>query len=214
MMKNIFIYPNLRKDSARDILQPVCDQLWIKILVACVPAAIVGLKWNDLFEELFYNYQTVSIALIVFGAAFILVENAHKGKSARINALTELTYPTVFMIGMFQLIAAVFPGTSRSGSTIIGGMLVGTSRTVATEFSFFMSIPIMFGASLLKLVKFGFGFTAYEACILLFGMVVAFFVSILAIKFLVSYVSKNDFKIFGYYRIVLGVIVLAYFFLS
>ena len=136
-----------RHGGASIVLNTDTVKLWIKILVACVPAAIVGLKWNDLFEELFYNYQTVSIALIVFGAAFILVENAHKGKPARINALTELTYPTVFMIGMFQLIAAVFPGTSRSGATIVGALLLGVSRTVAAEFTFFLAIPVMFGAS-------------------------------------------------------------------
>ena len=203
-----------RHGGASIVLNMDTVKLWIKILVACVPAAIVGLKWNDLFEELFYNYQTVSIALIVFGAAFILVENAHKGKPARINALTELTYPTVFMIGMFQLIAAVFPGTSRSGATIVGALLLGVSRTVAAEFTFFLAIPVMFGASLLKLVKYfvaGNVFTGPQVFYTILGMLIAFVVSIYSIQFLMSYVRKHDFKFFGYYRIILGVIVLAYF---
>ena len=207
-----------RHGGASIVLNTDTVKLWIKILVACVPAAIVGLKWNDLFEELFYNYQTVSIALIVFGAAFILVENAHKGKPARINALTELTYPTVFMIGMFQLIAAVFPGTSRSGATIIGAMLLGASRAVAAEFTFFLAIPAMLGASLLKVVKFfmetGFGMTGGEIGILLTGMAVAFIVSVLAIQFLMRFIKKNDFKPFGWYRIALGVLVLLYFLIA
>ena len=199
-----------RHGGASIVLNMDTVKLWIKILVACVPAAIVGLKWNDLFEELFYNYQTVSIALIVFGAAFILVENAHKGKPARINALTELTYPTVFMIGMFQLIAAIFPGTSRSGATIVGALLLGISRTVAAEYTFFLAIPVMFGASLLKGAKFLMNatMTSQEGVILVVGMVVAFAVSLVVIKFLMGYIKKHDFKVFGWYRIILGVIVL------
>lgn len=187
-------------------------QIWGKVIIGCLPAALIGLPLNDWLDEHFYNYVVVAIALIVYGIIFIWIETRYNYKPT-VQDFDQMSYLTAFKIGCFQVLSLI-PGTSRSGSTIIGGMLVGTSRTVATEFSFFMSIPIMFGASLLKLVKFGFGFTAYEACILLFGMIVAFFVSILAIKFLVSYVSKNDFKIFGYYRIVLGVIVLAYFFLS
>ena len=203
-----------RHGGASIVLNTDTVKLWIKILVACVPAAIVGLKWNDLFEELFYNYQTVSIALIVFGVAFILVENAHKGKSARINALTELTYPTVFMICMFQLIAAVFPGTSRSGATIVGALLLGVSRTVAAEFTFFLAIPVMFGASLLKILKFGFAFTSTELMILGIGTITAFVSSLLIIRFLMSFVKKHDFKVFGWYRIILGIAVLAYFMLA
>ena len=203
-----------RHGGASIVLNTDTVKLWIKILVACVPAAIVGLKWNDLFEELFYNYQTVSIALIVFGAAFIQVENAHKGKPARINALTELTYPTVFMIGMFQLIAAVFPGTSRSGATIVGALLLGVSRTVAAEFTFFLAIPVMFGASLLKILKFGFAFTSTELMILGIGTITAFVSSLLIIRFLMSFVKKHDFKVFGWYRIILGIAVLAHFMLA
>ena len=200
-----------RHGGASIVLNMDTVKLWIKILVACVPAAIVGLKWNDLFEELFYNYQTVSIALIVFGAAFILVENAHKGKPARINALTELTYPTVFMIGMFQLIAAIFPGTSRSGATIVGALLLGVSRTVAAEYTFFLAIPVMFGASALKLFKFGLAFTPMQVFLLLLGMIVSFAVSVIAIKFLMKYIKNHDFKAFGYYRIVLGIVVFLFF---
>ena len=192
----------------RDIIR-----LWCKIVVACIPAAVVGLKWNDLFEELFYNYQSVAVALIVFGVAFIAVETAHKDKPAKINSLNELTYPTVLMIGMFQLIAAIFPGTSRSGSTIVGALLLGVSRTVAAEFTFFLAIPVMFGASLLKILKFGFAFTSTELMILGIGTITAFVSSLLIIRFLMGFVKKHDFKVFGWYRIILGIAVLAYFML-
>ena len=193
----------------RDIIR-----LWCKIVVACIPAAVVGLKWNDLFEELFYNYQSVAVALIVFGVAFIAVETAHKDKPAKINSLNELTYPTVLMIGMFQLIAAIFPGTSRSGSTIVGALLLGVSRTVAAEFTFFLAIPVMFGASLLKILKFGFAFTSTELMILGIGTITAFVSSLLIIRFLMGFVKKHDFKVFGWYRIILGIAVLAYFMLA
>ena len=146
---------------------------------------------NDLFEELFYNYQSVAVALIVFGVAFIAVETAHKDKPAKINSLNELTYPTVLMIGMFQLIAAIFPGTSRSGSTIVGALLLGVSRTVAAEFTFFLAIPVMFGASLLKLVKFGLVFTQTEMIILAIGMVTAFVSSMLIIRMLMAFVKST-----------------------
>ena len=172
-------------------------------------------KWNDLFEELFYNYQTVSIALIVFGAAFILVENAHKGKPARINALTELTYPTVFMIGMFQLIAAVFPGTSPLRRALSSARCCSAYRAPwPAEFTFFLAIPVMFGASLLKILKFGFAFTSIELMILGIGTITAFVSSLLIIRFLMSFVKKHDFKVFGWYRIILGIAVLAYFMLA
>ena len=168
----------------------------------------------DSFLTAFYSLAAIIIALIVFGVAFILVENAHKGKPARINALTELTYPTVFMIGMFQLIAAVFPGTSRSGATIVGALLLGVSRTVAAEFTFFLAIPVMFGASLLKILKFGFAFTSTELMILGIGTITAFVSSLLIIRFLMGFVKKHDFKVFGWYRIILGIAVLAHFMLA
>lgn len=185
--------------------------LWLKILVACVPAAIVGLLFDDQLEALFYNYQTVSIALIVFGIAFIMIENQNKNKVSKINHLSDLTFQTAFFIGIFQLIAAIFPGTSRSGATIVGALLLGVSRTLAAEFTFFLAIPVMFGASLLKIIKFGLVFSSQELMILFVGMIVAFLVSVIVIKFLMNYIKKHDFKVFGWYRIILGIIVLLYF---
>ncbi len=185
--------------------------LWIKILVACIPAAVVGILFDEQLEAMFYNYQTVSISLIVFGIAFIVIENQNKGKRARVNTLKGITLQTALLIGVFQLIAAIFPGTSRSGATIVGALLLGVSRTVAAEFTFFLAIPVMFGASLLKIVKFGLVFTAQEMTILAVGMIVAFLVSVFIIRFLMGYIKKHDFKVFGWYRIVLGLIVLGYF---
>ena len=185
--------------------------MWCKIVVACIPAAIVGLLWEDVFNALFYNYQTVAVMLILFGIFFIIVENRNKHTKPRVNDLAGISYGQALIIGLFQLIAAVFPGTSRSGATIVGSLMIGISRTAAAEFTFFLAIPVMFGASLLKLVKFGFHFTGWELLLLLVGMVVAFFVSMLAIKFLMSYIKKNDFKVFGWYRIILGAVVLIYF---
>jgi undecaprenyl-diphosphatase len=182
--------------------------LWFHILVSCVPAAIVGLLFDDVFEALFYNYQTVAIMLILFGIAFIVIENYHKGKRSKINRISDISYQTAFLIGLFQLIAAIFPGTSRSGATIVGALLLGVSRTAAAEYTFFLAIPVMFGASLLKIVKFGLNFSGIEIAILLVGMVVAFLVSLFVIRFLMSYIKKHDFKVFGWYRIVLGALVL------
>ena len=196
------IWP-VKKEKEKLTLDKNILSLWGKILVACVPAAIVGVLFDEFFEKLFYNYVCVAIALIVFGIAFIVIENKNKGKSSKINSLAELSYNTVLLIGIFQLIAAIFPGTSRSGATIVGALLLGVSRTVAAEFTFFLAIPVMFGASLLKLVKFNFAFTGMELTILLVGMFI--------IKFLMSYIKKHDFKVFGWYRIVLGIIVLFYF---
>ena len=175
--------------------------LWIKILVACIPAAIIGILFNDYFEALFYNSTCVAIALIVFGIAFIVIETVHKNMHPRVNHLKQLTMVHVILIGVFQLIAAIFPGTSRSGATIVGALLIGVSRTVAAEFTFFLAIPVMFGASLLKLVQFGFSFSSMEErIILLTGMAVAFLYPLLVIKFLMGYIKKHDFKIFGWYR--------------
>lgn len=213
--KQIFPFGKTEKPiSKKGILSYVNKDimiLWCKILVACIPAAIIGVLFSDTFDALFYNYQTVSISLIVFGIAFIIIEEKHKGKPAKINSLKELSYKLCIYIGIFQLIAAIFPGTSRSGATIVGALLLGVSRTVAAEFTFFLAIPVMFGASLLKIVKYGLAFTSSEIVILLVGMVTAFIVSILVIKFLMSYIKKHDFKVFGYYRIILGILVLAYF---
>lgn len=187
--------------------------MWFKVIVACLPAAVVGVLLDDWIDAHFYNAWVVAIALIVFGVAFIIIENWNKNKTPKINSISELTYKTAFIIGMFQLLAALFPGTSRSGATIVGALLIGVSRVVAAEFTFFLAVPVMFGASLLKLLKFGSDFTSIEAAVLSVGMLVSFGVSIFVIKFLMSYIKKHDFKVFGWYRIVLGALVLAYFLL-
>ena len=186
--------------------------MWIKIVIACIPAAVVGLLWDDQINALFYNFQTVATMLIIFGILFILVENHNKGKRVLVTNMNQLTYKMAIIIGLFQLIAAIFPGTSRSGATIVGALLIGVSREIAAEFTFFLAIPVMFGASLLKLVKFGFAFTSFELIVLAVGTIVSFIVSVWAIKFLMGYIKKHDFKIFGWYRIILGIILLAYFF--
>lgn len=186
--------------------------LWCKILVASLPAAIIGLPFNDKIDELFYNAPTVAIMLIVYGIAFIIVEKIHKGKEFKINDIGSITFKTAALIGIFQVLALI-PGTSRSGATIVGAMIIGVGRTAAAEFTFYLAIPVMFGASLLKLVKFGFAFTTAEATALILGMVVAFVVSIIAIKFLMGYIKKHDFTVFGWYRIILGILVLAMMFL-
>ena len=182
--------------------------LWFKILVACVPAAVVGILFDDVFDALFYNPTCVAIALIVFGIAFLVIETRNKGKEAIVKTSEELTYKHAALIGIFHLLAAIFPGPSRSGATIVGALLLGVSRTVAAEFTFFLAIPVMFGASLLKLLKFGLAFSGAEAVILAVGMITAFVVSVLVIRFLMGYIKKHDFKVFGYYRIVLGILVL------
>lgn len=186
--------------------------LWFKVIVGCLPAAVIGLAFDDMLDEIFYNPPTVAATLIIYGILFILVENHNKGKRPTTRKLSQLTYKTAFFIGLFQVLALI-PGTSRSGATIIGAMILGTSRFVATEFSFFLSIPVMFGASLLKMLKFGFAYTSAEVIILVTGMLIAFIVSVIAIKFLMGYLKKHDFKAFGIYRIVLGILVAAYFLL-
>lgn len=195
-------------------VEQFCDKekwiLWFKIFVACLPTIIIALPFNDIIEEKFNNYVVVAIALIVYGVLFIVIENYNKRRRASCRNLQDLSFKTALIIGAFQVLS-VIPGTSRSGSTIIGGILAGTSRTVAAEFTFFLAIPVMFGASLLKLVKFGLAFTGTEIIILIVGCLVSFVVSILAIKFLMGYIKKHDFKAFGWYRIILGVLVLGYF---
>lgn len=185
--------------------------MWFKIIVACIPAAVVEILFGDVIEELFYNYIVIALALIVFGIAFILIENKNQRKRPRMDSIADITWMTAFWIGMFQLIAAVFPGTSRSGATILGGILLGVSRSVAAEFTFFLAIPVMFGASLMKVLKFGFVFSSTELVILIIGMITAFLVSLVVIRFLMGYIKKHDFKVFGWYRIVLGILVLVYF---
>ncbi len=187
--------------------------LWCKIVVACLPAMIIGLPLDDWMDENLHNGFVVAVALIFYGIVFIFIENYNKKRTPRITSLNELSFKDALLIGVFQVLSLV-PGTSRSGSTIIGGILIGTSRELAAEFTFFLAIPVMFGASALKLLKFGLAFTSVELAVLIVGMVVAFVVSIIAIKFLMGYIKKHDFKAFGWYRIVLGIIVLVYFALN
>lgn len=188
--------------------------MWFKILVASVPAGVIGILFDDIFTAWFYNYQTVAIMLIIFGVLFIVIENRNRSAVPRVRSISSITYSTAFLIGVFQMIAAVFPGTSRSGATIVGALLLGVSRVTAAEFTFFLAIPAMFGGSAIKLLKAGFHFSAGEVGLLVLGMAVAFIVSIFAIKFLMSYIKKHDFKVFGWYRIVLGILVLLYFAIS
>ena len=185
--------------------------LWAKTIVACIPAGIVGVLFDDWLDEHFYNWLVVSIMLILVGAAFLVVETVYKDRKPRVTDLRDISFKEAVIIGMFQLAAAVFPGTSRSGSTIIGGLLIGVSRTVAAQFTFILAIPVMAGASLLKMVKYGFHFTGMETAILLTGMIVAFAVSVAIIRFLMGFIRKHHFKVFGWYRIVLGALVIAYF---
>ena len=188
--------------------------MWLKIIVSCVPAAVVGVFFDDKLEEIFYNWQTVSAALIVFGILFIIIERRNRDREPKVDSVGGITYQAAFIIGLFQLIAAVFPGTSRSGATIVGALLIGISRSVAAEYTFFLAVPVMFGASALKLVKFGFDFTSQELLILFIGLASAFIVSVFAIKFLMSYIKKHDFTVFGWYRIILGAAVILYFALA
>lgn len=183
--------------------------LWLKILVACVPAAVVGLLCDDYFEKWFYNATSVAIALIVFGVAFIVVERINKKRQPEVTELSQITIPMALAIGMFQLVAAIFPGTSRSGATIVGALMLGVSRTVAAEFTFCLAVPVMVGASALKIVKYGLGFTGVQIAILSVGMLVAFVVSLVVVKWLMKYIKRHDFQVFGWYRIGLGLLVLA-----
>ncbi len=191
-----------------------CDRekltLWLKIIIACIPAMVIGLPLDDWMEEHLHNATVVALMLIFYGVLFILIENYNKKRSPRITSLHDLRYRDALFIGLFQVLSLV-PGTSRSGSTIIGGILLGTSREIAAEFAFFLAIPVMFGASFIKLLKFGFAFTGEEFAVLIIGMVTAFAVSLVSIRFLMQYVKKHDFKIFGWYRIALGLLVLLYF---
>lgn len=198
--------------------------MWVKIAVACLPAVVYGVLLDDTVEELFdkpvpgsgvpIRVIVVAVMLVLVGALFIIIENRNKGKVPRINNLSDLTYRTALFIGICQLVAAALPGTSRSGATILGAILIGVSRTTAAEFTFFLAIPVMFGASLLKVVKFGLNFTSTDLVLLGTGTLVSFIVSVFVLRFLMSYIKKHDFKVFGWYRIVLGIVVLAYFGLS
>ena len=186
-------------------------KMWVKIIVASIPAGVVGILWDDVFTKYFYNYQTVAIMLILIGIVFIVIERANKNKIARVDSIDDISYGQAFLIGVFQMIAAIFPGTSRSGSTIVGSLMLGISRTAAAEFTFFLAVPAMFGGSAIKILKYSGGFNSAEVALLAIGMIVAFVLSIIAIKFLMSYIKKHDFKVFGWYRIVLGIAVIGYF---
>lgn len=199
--------PKYTQEEKRDVWE-----LWFKVLIATIPAGVLGVLLDDWLDAKFYNFETVALTLIVYGVLFIVIENWNKKRRPRIKQFYSMTYQTAICIGIFQILALI-PGTSRSGATIIGAMLLGCSRYIAAEFSFFLAIPVMFGASALKIVKFvketGGFFSGSELMILLVGMVVAFFVSIVCIRLLMDFVKRHDFKIFGYYRIVLGIVLLA-----
>lgn len=232
------IWPFYKKDSAKSKAKLVKSRkdpvlpggfalsmdafwMWVKIAVACLPAVVYGVLLDDTVEELFartlpgsgvtVQVIVVAVMLVLVGALFIIIENRNKGRVPRIDNLSDLTYRTALFIGICQLAAAALPGTSRSGATILGAILIGVSRTTAAEFTFFLAIPVMFGASLLKVVKFGLNFTSTDLALLGIGTLVSFVVSVFVLRFLMSYIKKHDFKVFGWYRIVLGIIVLAYF---
>jgi undecaprenyl-diphosphatase len=216
IMAVVILYFNkLNPLSPRKSLQQKKDTMaiWYKVIIGILPAAVIGIPLDDWLDAHLYNYQTVALMLVIYGVLFIVIENINKGKSGRIQSFRDLSYRTAFLIGMFQVLSLI-PGTSRSGATILGAIILGTSRTIAAEYSFFLSIPVMFGASAIKLLKFGFDFTGLELAILAVGTIVAFIVSIIAIRFLLGYIKRNDFKAFGWYRIVLGVLVMGYFLIS
>lgn len=200
--------PFSNKKSKKEKMDTV--KIWYKVIIGVIPAGVLGVLFDDWLDENFYNYLTVAIMLIVYGVLFILIENRNKNKHPKINSFEKLSYGTAFSIGIFQVLSLI-PGTSRSGATILGAIILGTSRYIAAEYSFFLSIPVMFGASAIKLLKFGFDFTGLEIAFLLAGMISAFVVSIIAIQFLLKYIKNNDFKVFGWYRIVLGILVIGYF---
>ena len=191
------------KDERKSVIS-----LWCKVIVGVIPAALLGILFDDFFDEHFYNFPVVSIALVIYGVAFIAVESLRKNKHPRIDSVYDLSYRDALIIGGYQVLSLI-PGTSRSGATILGALLIVVSRKIASEYTFFLAIPVMFGASLLKLLKFGFDFTGIEMACLLAGCVVAFVVSVFILRFLLNYIKKHDFKVFGWYRIVLGIVVLA-----
>ena len=208
----IFPFDFSTKGRKKGVIRKDIFQMWFKVIAACVPAMIYGILLDDLISPYLYNATVVAVMLILFGVAFIVIENWNRGRKPRVKSITALTYRDALLIGLFQLIAAILPGTSRSGATIVGALLIGVSRTVSAEFTFFLAIPVMFGASLLKLVRAGFAFTGSEVLLLVVGMVSAFVVSMLVISFLMGYIRKHDFKVFGWYRIVMGILVLLYFY--
>jgi len=204
------ILPFQFRDKSKPVLKKDTISLWFKVAAACIPGAIATLLFDDFIEENFHTPMVIAAALIVYGIAFILTERWNEDSAPKILSLYEITYKTAIAIGLFQVLSIV-PGTSRSGATILGALIIGVSRVAAAEFTFFLAIPVMFGLSAVKILKFGFSFTGTELLVLVLGMAVAFIVSMLVIKFLMSYIRKHDFKVFGWYRIVLGIIVILYF---
>lgn len=204
------MFPFQFKDKTKPVIRKDIFSLWFKVVVACIPGAAVTILFDDYIEAHLHTPVVIAIALIFYGVAFILIENWNKTREPKIKTLADISYQTAFMIGLFQVLS-IIPGTSRSGATIIGGLIIGVSRVAVAEFTFYLAVPVMLGMSLLKLLKFGFTFTGAELVILGLGTVVAFLVSIIVIRFLMSYIRKHDFKVFGWYRIVLGALVLIYF---
>ena len=204
------MFPFQFKDKSKPVIKAETFSLWFKVVVACIPGAVVTLLFDDYIEAHLHTPVVIALTLIIYGIAFIFIEDWNKKRTPRVKNLTDITYKTAFIIGLFQVLS-IIPGTSRSGSTIIGALLIGVSRVAAAEFTFFLAVPVMFGLSAIKLLKFGLVFTGAELIILLVGMAVAFIVSVIVIKFLMSYIKKHDFKVFGWYRIALGIIVLLYF---
>lgn len=204
------MFPFQWKDKTKPVVRGDIFSLWFKVVVACIPGAVITILFDDYIEAHLHTPEVIAAALIFYGIAFILIENWNKKRQPSVEGLADITYQTAFIIGLFQVLS-IIPGTSRSGATIIGALLIGVSRVAAAEFTFFLAVPVMFGLSALKIMKFGLDFTSAEAVTLLVGMAVAFIVSVIVIKFLMSYIKKHDFKVFGWYRIVLGIVVLAYF---
>ena len=206
------MWPFNFKDKSKPVIKKDIFSIWFKVVVACIPGTIVTLLFDDYIEAHLTTPTVIALALVFYGVLFIVIENQNKKRKAKIESLDDITYKTAFLIGLFQVLS-VIPGTSRSGSTIIGALTIGVSRVAAAEFTFFLAVPVMIGMSFIKILKFGFAFTGAELVVLAVGTITAFLVSVLVIKFLMSYIKKKDFKIFGWYRIVLGIIVLAYFWL-
>ena len=201
------MFPFQFKDKSQPAFRKDVFSTWLKVVVACVPGAVVTLLFDDYIEAHLHTPLVISIALIFYGVAFILTEAWNKKRSPKVNTLNDISYYTAFLIGLFQVLS-IIPGTSRSGATIIGALIIGVSRVAAAEFTFFLAVPVMFGMSAIKIIKFGFDFTTQEIAILAVGMVVAFLVSVAVIKFLMGYIKKHDFTVFGWYRIALGILVL------
>jgi len=201
------MFPFNLTDKTKPIIKKDIFSMWFKVLVAVIPSAILGILFDDMVEEHFGTPLTISLMLIIYGVAFIVIEKINKNKTPKVSGISEITYSLAFVIGLFQVLSMI-PGTSRSGATIIGALIFGVSRTAAAEFTFFLALPTMIGASLIKLLKFGLSFTGAEIIVLILGMAVAFIVSLMAIKFLMDYVKKHDFKLFGIYRILLGTVII------